>query len=118
MAQGSARPQDRATVRRTLHWFWWVTKKKPFAAFMAVFTSVAYTALLNYANTWVMGLIVDRVQAEPVAADQVFAIFMPYLIALLLVNAIGQACSKLQDWSVMTTTTWRACASTHCPTSR
>ena len=68
---------------------------------MAVFTSVAYTALLNYANTYVMGLIVDRVSAEPVVAEQVLEVFGPYIIALLLVNAIGQACSKLQDWTVM-----------------
>jgi ATP-binding cassette subfamily B protein len=68
---------------------------------MAVFTSVAYTALLTYANTWIMGLIVDRVQAEPVAAADVVHVFAPYVIALLLVNAIGQTCSKLQDWSVM-----------------
>lgn len=101
MSQRNATPRDRATIRRTLHWFWWVTKKKPFATFMAVFTSVTYTALLTYANTWVMGLIVDRVQANPVPASQVFEVFTPYIIALLLVNAIGQTCSKLQDWSVM-----------------
>ena len=68
---------------------------------MAVFTSVTYTALLTYANTWVMGLIVDRVQDEPVSAERVFEVFAPYIVALLLVNAVGQACSKLQDWSVM-----------------
>ena len=71
MSQGKGAPQDRATIARTLHWFWWVTKKKPFATFMAVFTSVTYTALLTYANTWVMGLIIDRIQAEPVTADKV-----------------------------------------------
>lgn len=48
MSQRSTAPRDKATVRRTLHWFWWVTKKKPFALFMAIFTSVTYTALLNY----------------------------------------------------------------------
>ncbi|MDO4538993.1 MAG: ABC transporter ATP-binding protein, partial [Coriobacteriales bacterium] len=101
MSQQAGAPRDKATVRRTLSWFWWVTKKKPFATFMAVFTSVAYTALLTYANTWIMGLIVDRVQAEPVAADMVVHVFAPYVIALLLVNAVGQTCSKLQDWSVM-----------------
>ncbi len=101
MAQRASAPQDRATVRRTLHWFWWVTRKKPFAAFMAVFTSVTYTALLNYANTYVMGRIVDRVSAEPVPAAQVWEVFAPYVIALLVVNAVGQTCSKLQDWSVM-----------------
>ena len=101
MSQRSAAPRDRAIVRRTLDRFWWVTKKKPFATFMAVFTSVAYTALLTYANTWMMGKIVDRVQASPVTADQVFPVFGPYILALLLINAFGQACSKLQDWSVM-----------------
>ncbi|MBR3313817.1 MAG: ABC transporter ATP-binding protein [Atopobiaceae bacterium] len=101
MSQRNTAPRDHATIRRTLHWFWWVTKKRPFATFMAVFTSVAYTALLNYANTWVMGLIVDRVSADPVPAAQVFEVFAPYIIGLLVVNAVGQTCSKLQDWSVM-----------------
>jgi len=101
MSQRSTAPLKRSTIRRTLHWFWWVTKKKPFATFMAVFTSIAYTALLNYANTYVMGLIVDRVSADPVPAAQVWEVFAPYVIALLVVNAVGQTCSKLQDWSVM-----------------
>ena len=101
MSQRKTGPLERPTIRRTLHWFWWVTKKRPFATFMAVFTSVTYTALLNYANTWVMGLIVDRVQADPVPAAQVWNVFAPYVIALLVVNAVGQTCSKLQDWSVM-----------------
>ena len=101
MSQRNTAPRDRATIRRTLHWFWWVTKKRPFATFMAVFTSVAYTALLNYANTWVMGLIVDRISADPVPAGLVFSVFAPYIVGLLVVNAVGQTCSKLQDWSVM-----------------
>lgn len=101
MSQRTTAPLKGSTVRRTLHWFWWVTRKRPFATFMAVFTSVAYTALLTFANTWVMGLIVDRVQEAPVAPDQVVEVFAPYVLALLLVNAVGQACSKLQDWSVM-----------------
>lgn len=101
MPQRPTAPRDPATVRRTLSWFWWATRKRPFAAFTAVFTSVVYTALLNYANTYVMGLIVDRVQAQPVEAAQVWQVFSPYVIALLVVNAVGQTCSKLQDWSVM-----------------
>ncbi|MBQ9620823.1 MAG: ABC transporter ATP-binding protein, partial [Atopobiaceae bacterium] len=101
MSQRSSAPLRKDLVRRTLGRFWWVTKKKPFATFMAVFTSVAYTALLTYANTWMMGKIVDRVQAEPVSADRVFEVFGPYILALLAINAVGQACSKLQDWSVM-----------------
>lgn len=78
-----------------------MTKKKPFATFTTVFTSIAYTALLNYANTYVMDLIVDRVSTDPVPAAQVWEVFAPCVIALLVVNAVGQTCSKLQDWSVM-----------------
>ena len=80
MSQHASAPRDRKIVKRTLHWFWWVTKKLPFVAFMAAFTSVAYTALLNYANTYVMGLIVDRVSAEPVTAERVLEVFGPYII--------------------------------------
>ena len=70
MSQRSTAPRDPATIKRTLHWFWWVTKKRPFATFMAVFTSVTYTALLTYANTWktwsaVTGLACTRSTMRP-----------------------------------------------------
>lgn len=91
---------DRNTIRRTLHYFWWVTRQRPGAFALSVVSSVGYTALLTFANTYVMGLIVDRVQASPVAPDQVLSVFGPYILALLLVNALGQTLSKLQDLSV------------------
>lgn len=91
---------DRATIRRTLHYFWWVTKQRPGAFALSIISSVGYIALLTFANTYVMGRIVDRVQASPVAADQVFSVFGPYILALLVVNVVGQTLSKLQDYSV------------------
>ncbi len=91
---------DRGTIKRTLHYFWWVTRQRPGAFALSVASSVGYTALLTFANTYVMGLIVDRVQASPVAPDQVLSVFGPYILALLLVNALGQTLSKLQDLSV------------------
>ena len=42
----------------------------------------------------------DRVQAAPVPADKVWEVFGPYILALLLVNLVGQICSKLQDYAV------------------
>lgn len=98
--RSTTQSNDAATIRRTLHYFWWVTKQKPAAFALSIFSSVGYTALLTFANTYVMGLIVDRVQSSPVAADQVFVVFGPYILALLLVNAVGQTLSKLQDYSV------------------
>ena len=91
---------DRATIRRTLHYFWWVTRQRPGAFALSIISSVGYIALLTFANTYVMGRIVDRVQASPVAADQVFSVFWPYILALLVVNVVGQTLSKLQDYSV------------------
>ena len=100
MSQRSAAPLKRSTVKRTLQRFWAVTRMQPGITALSVITSAGYTALLTYANTYVMGLIVDRVQAGPVAPDQVAAVFGPYVLALLLVNAVGQAFSKLQDYTV------------------
>lgn len=91
---------DRATIRRTFHYFWWVTRQRPGAFALSIISSVGYIALLTFANTYVMGRIVDRVQASPVAADQVFSVFGPYILALLVVNVVGQTLSKLQDYSV------------------
>lgn len=100
MSQRNVQKLEKPAVKRTLRRFWEVTRMVPGAAFLAVFTSVAYVALLIFVNTWVMGLIVDRVQAAPVPADKVWEVFGPYILALLLVNLIGQICSKLQDYAV------------------
>ena len=100
MSQRNVQKLEKPAVKRTLRRFWEVTRMVPGAAFLAVFTSVAYVALLIFVNTWVMGLIVDRVQAAPVPADKVWEVFGPYILALLLVNLVGQICSKLQDYAV------------------
>lgn len=65
MSQRNVQKLEKPAVKRTLRRFWEVTRMVPGAAFLAVFTSVAYVALLIFVNTWVMGLIVDRVQASP-----------------------------------------------------
>ena len=100
MSQRSTSPLKRSTVRRTLQRFWDVTRAQPLIVFLSVFSSAGYIFLLTFANTYVMALIVDRVQAGPVAGDQVFEVFGPYILALVLVNLVGQILSKLQDYTV------------------
>ena len=100
MSQRSTSPLKRSTVRRTLQRFWDVTRAQPLIVFLSVFSSSGYIFLLTFANTYVMALIVDRVQAGPVAGDQVFEVFGPYILALVLVNLVGQILSKLQDYTV------------------
>ena len=100
MSQRMTSKLDAATVRRTLQRFWAVTRERPLIATMSVVTSAGYILLLTFANTYVMGLIVDRIQASPVAADRVVEVFAPYVVALVLVNLVGQLFSKLQDYTV------------------
>ena len=100
MSQRSTSPLKRSTVRRTLRRFWDVTRTQPLIVFLSVFSSAGYIFLLTFANTYVMALIVDRVQAGPVAGNQVFEVFGPYILALVLVNLVGQILSKLQDYTV------------------
>ena len=88
------------TTRRTLHYYWQVTRKHfgLFAALMA--STFLFVALLSYGNPYVMSLVVDRVSAGSVESDQVFAVYGPYIVALIAINVLGQAASKLQDYTM------------------
>ena len=89
-----------STTRRTLHYYWIVTRRHAGLFAGLVLATLAFTALLSYGNPYVMSLIVDRVSAEPVAADDVFAVFGPSIAALIAINVFGQAASKLQDYTM------------------
>ena len=88
------------TTRRTLHYYWQVTRKHfgLFAALMA--STFLFVALLSYGTPYVMSLVVDRVSAGSVESDQVFAVYGPYIVALIAINVLGQAASKLQDYTM------------------
>ena len=89
-----------STTRRTLHYYWKVTRKH-FGLFAALMLSTfLFVALLSYGNPYVMSLVVDRVSAGSVAPDEVFSTYGPYIIALIAINVFGQAASKLQDYTM------------------
>jgi ATP-binding cassette subfamily B protein len=100
--EASMTTKDRkpSITRRTLHYYWRVTAVQWPVFLLAVLSTLGFIACLSYGNPYVVALIVDRVGAEPVAADQVFTVFAPYIIALIVLNLVGQVCSKLQDYSV------------------
>lgn len=100
MALAKVSKLDSKVTKRTIARYWDVSKKEPLALFMAFFASATYVVLLTYLNTWIMSLIVDKIQSTHIDASQVFEVFGPYILALLGVNAFGQLFSKLQDWSV------------------
>ncbi len=89
-----------STTRRTLHYYWVVTRKHFGLFSLLVLSTLFFGGFQTYGNPFVMGLIVDRVSAAPVPADQVFTVFGPYILALVLVNVCGQTCSKLQDYAL------------------
>lgn len=85
---------------RTLHYYWIATRRH-FGLFATVIIStIGFVGFLTYGNPYVMSLIVDRVSQGSVAPDAVFTAFGPYIAALITINVLGQACSKLQDYSV------------------
>jgi len=92
--------KNKSVTRRTIHYFWGVTKSQMGFFLLGIFSTLGYVAFLSYANTYYMGRIVDRVTEGGVGAADVFHVFGPYIIALVLVNALGQICSKLQDYAV------------------
>ncbi len=100
MSRAKTALQDGKTIRRTLHFFWQVTKKRPGMFALGVIATTLFIGMLTYANTYVMSLIVDRVQQGSVASDEVWSVFGPFIIALIVVNIIGQLGSKLQDYAI------------------
>ena len=78
-----------ATTRRTLHYYWQVTRAH-FGLFAGLVAStLAYVALLSYANPYLMSMVVDQVSANPVAADEVFSTFGPFALALVAAAAFA-----------------------------
>ena len=96
MAQGAISALRQDGVMSHPQRFRDVTKQIPALPTLSVISSVGYVVLLTY----VRGLIIDRFQADPAPPDQVFSVFKGYILALLIVYAVSQALSKLQDYSV------------------
>lgn len=88
-----------STAKRTLHYYWAVTKTQPGIFLLGIFSTLGYVGFLTYANSYYFGKIVDRVAEGGVTAENVFSVFGPYIAALIIVNILGQLCSKLQDYA-------------------
>ncbi|MBO4365930.1 MAG: ABC transporter ATP-binding protein [Eggerthellaceae bacterium] len=100
MKSGNKKPAMPTTARRTLHFYWQATKRHLGLFVALVLATIGFGFLLTYANPYMMSLIVDRVAADPVRADQVLPVFGPYIVALIAINLFGQAFSKLQDYTL------------------
>ncbi len=85
---------------RTLHYYWMATRNHLGLFVAVILSTIGFVGFLTYGNPYVMSLVVDRVSADPVPSEQVFQVFGPYIAALVVINVLGQACSKLQDYSL------------------
>lgn len=94
-----AQQNKKSTARRTLHYYWAATSKHLGLFIGLMLSSIGFIVLLSYGNPLLMSMIVDRVSETPIAPDRVFEVFGPYIIALIAINLIGQACSKVQDYT-------------------
>ena len=92
--------KKKTLTRRTLHYYWLATRNHQGLFWGLIASTIGFCGFLSYGNPYVMSLIVDRIGAGPVAADEVFAVFGPYIAALIAINLAGQACSKLQDYTM------------------
>lgn len=101
MAIENAESKKSASMtRRTLHYYWQVTRRH-FGLFSLLMVSTfLFVALLSYGNPYVMSLIVDKVSAGSVSSSEVLSTFGPFIIALIAINVFGQAASKLQDFAM------------------
>ncbi|MDR1422553.1 MAG: ABC transporter ATP-binding protein/permease [Coriobacteriales bacterium] len=89
-----------STIVRTLQFYWQATAAQMPMFILSLISTLAFVFFLSFANPYVVGLIVDKVTTEAIPANRVLQEFAPYIIALIVVNALGQAGSKLQDYSV------------------
>ena len=89
--------KNASLTRRTLHYFWQVTRQHLGYFLGLMVSTIGFQALLSYGNPYMMSLIVDKVGAGNVAADEVFEVFGPYIVALILINALRNlaGCDKV-----------------------
>lgn len=98
-SKAKSKRTGQSLTRRTLHYYWIATKRHLGLFITLMLSTIGFVGLLTYGNPYVMSLIVDKVSEGSVAPDQVFDVFGPYIIALITINLLGQASSKLQDYS-------------------
>ncbi|MDR1016178.1 MAG: ABC transporter ATP-binding protein/permease [Coriobacteriales bacterium] len=84
---------------RTLQRFWQATKKRRASFVLALAATLGYVLLLTFANPYIVGLVVDKI-AQAGSAPLGVADFSAEIVAFILVNLAGQACSRLQDYMV------------------
>lgn len=91
--------KKQSLTTRSLYFYWQATKKHMGYFVLLIASTAMFVGCLTYGNPYIMGKIVDHVSLGYVPQDQLFDVYAPYLISLVLINLLGQAGSKLQDYA-------------------
>jgi ATP-binding cassette subfamily B protein len=96
-----SKPDKKSVILRTLHYYASPTVRHWPFFILALVSTIGFTVLLTFGSPYIVGLIVDRIsEGAAVASDDVLAVFAPYIFAFIGINALGQVCSKMQDYSI------------------
>ncbi len=87
-----------SVTRRTLHYFWGVTRIQLPMFVLDVAATLGDVFFLTFASPLIVGQIVEMA-AQAAWRHEVRTAFGPYILALIGVNIAGQVCSKLQDYA-------------------
>lgn len=93
-------PDKQTVVKRTLQRYWSVTAPQWPTFALGILATMGFVFFLSYGNPYLVGKVVDKVSAGPIAKDQVFSTFGWLIAGLIATNVLGQFCSKLQDYCV------------------
>ncbi|MDR2492008.1 MAG: ABC transporter ATP-binding protein/permease [Coriobacteriales bacterium] len=85
---------------RTLHYYGLATVKHLPVFILALVSTFAFVIFLTFVSPWIVGLIIDKVSTETIAAEDVLVTYGGYVLAFVGANALGQIGSKVQDYCV------------------
>jgi ATP-binding cassette subfamily B protein len=100
-AQSRTRPPKaaRSTAQRTLHYFWQEMRAQWRYNLPLLFVIPTAVFLNSYATAWIISSAINRLTESPVAADQVFTVFGPYLLLYAGAIIVGEMiCWRLLLW--------------------
>ncbi len=89
----------KTTSRRTLRYYWHEIKRQWRYNLPIMFVMPSAIFLNNYATAWIMSAVINRLTINPPTSDQVFTVFMPFLLLYVGAIVIGELiCWRLVLW--------------------
>ena len=81
--------KDASVTGRTLYYFGRATLGHWPYFLLDLLTSTGYAYFLTFGNPLIIGGIIDRISTSHVTPDQVFPVFGPSILALIMCNVLG-----------------------------